>query len=72
MRYGDTDLVHDLAALPAGETFSADDFGRLVARYQDAAFGYAFALLKNRAGAEDATQAAFLTAWVHLRTLRAF
>src|SRR5262245_53834927 len=69
MRYGHPDVVPDPAA-PATEAFTAVDFSQLVARYQDAAFAYAFALLKDRAAAEDAAQAAFLTAWVHLKELR--
>jgi len=45
-------------------------FGDLVRRYQDAAFGAAYAILKDRAAAEDATQAAFLAAWLRRNDLR--
>ena len=47
-----------------------DAFGELVRRYQDAAFASAYAILKDRAAAEDATQAAFLTAWLRRSDLR--
>src|SRR5262249_49867162 len=42
-----------------------DEFGRVVRAYQDAAFAYAYALLRDRETAEDAVQASFLTAWLH-------
>ena len=45
-------------------------FGELVRRYQDAAFAAAFAILKDHAAAEDAAQAAFLTAWLRRHDLR--
>ena len=45
-------------------------FGELVRRYQGAATAYAYALLRNYAGAEDAAQAAFLSAWLHRHELR--
>ena len=35
-----------------------------------AATAYAYALLRNYAGAEDAAQAAFLSAWLHRDDLR--
>ena len=47
-----------------------ETFSELVHRYQDAAFAYAYAILKDRSAAEDATQTAFLTAWIHLDSLR--
>jgi RNA polymerase sigma factor (sigma-70 family) len=47
-----------------------DAFGELVRRYQDAAFASAYAILKDRGAAEDATQAAFLTAWLRRNDLR--
>ena len=34
------------------------------------AFAYAYAVLRDRAAAEDATQAAFLTAWLRFGDLR--
>lgn len=45
-------------------------FGALVARFQDFAFGCAYALLGNAALAEEAAQEAFITAWRHLGQLR--
>ena len=45
-------------------------FAGLVRRYHRAALAYAYALLRNHAAAEDATQAAFLTAWLHRGDLR--
>ena len=45
-------------------------FGELVRRYQGAATAYAYALLRNYSGAEDAAQAAFLSAWLHRHELR--
>jgi RNA polymerase sigma factor (sigma-70 family) len=45
-------------------------FGDLVKRYQNAAIAYAYAILRNHAGAEDAAQAAFLTAWLRRNDLR--
>ncbi len=45
-------------------------FDGLVARYQDAVFGTALALLGNRADAEDAAQEAFVQAWRDLSALR--
>ncbi|MBV9848458.1 MAG: sigma-70 family RNA polymerase sigma factor [Armatimonadetes bacterium] len=45
-------------------------FGRIVARFQDMAFGYAYALLGgDREAAEDAAQEAFLAAWRSLPML---
>lgn len=47
-----------------------DAFAELVARHQDQAIATAFALLGDRAAAEDATQDAFIEAWLNLRDLR--
>ncbi len=49
---------------------TGENFNQLVHRYQDAAFAYTYAILKDRSAAEDATQTAFLTAWIHLNSLR--
>ena len=46
-----------------------DAFGELVRHFQDAAFAYAFAMLRERTAAEDAVQAAFLNAWLHRHEL---
>lgn len=45
-------------------------FAELVKRYQGGAIAYAYAVLRNYAAAEDATQAAFLTAWLRRNDLR--
>ena len=52
------------------ESEARDAFGELVKRYQNAAIAYAYAILRNHAGAEDAAQAAFLTAWLRRADLR--
>jgi RNA polymerase sigma factor (sigma-70 family) len=62
-----------MKALPhqtSAPTTTGENFNELVHRYQDAAFAYAYAILKDRSAAEDATQTAFLTAWIHLSSLR--
>jgi DNA-directed RNA polymerase specialized sigma24 family protein len=45
-------------------------FGELVARFQDMAFGCAYAVLRDFYLAEDAAQEAFITAWQSLHQLR--
>lgn len=62
--------MRNLSALDNAAASGRHTFSRLVDRYQDAGFAYAHALLRNRAAAEDATQAAFLTAWIHFGELR--
>jgi RNA polymerase sigma factor (sigma-70 family) len=52
------------------EPEAREAFGELVKRYQNAAIAYAYAILRNHAGAEDAAQAAFLTAWLRRADLR--
>jgi RNA polymerase sigma factor (sigma-70 family) len=52
------------------ESEAREAFAALVKRYQNAAIAYAYAILRNRAGAEDAAQAAFLTAWLRRADLR--
>jgi RNA polymerase sigma factor (sigma-70 family) len=46
-------------------------FGRLVCRFQDMAYGYAYSILGDFALAEDATQEAFLHTYYRLGDLRA-
>ena len=41
-------------------------WGEIVRRYKEAVFGVAFAILRNRADAEDATQEAFIRAYERL------
>ena len=62
------ELVARAADGPAGARRAA--FGELVRRYQDAAFGYAYALLGDREAAQDAAQEAFLAAYRSLGQLR--
>lgn len=47
-----------------------DAFAALVARYQDATFAWAYALLGDRAAVEDVSQDAFVAAWLNLSRLR--
>src|SRR4030095_14559739 len=62
----------DHRALDSGDANgdAREMFGELVRRYQDAAFATAYMILKDRPAAEDATQAAFLTAWLRRHDLR--
>jgi len=41
-------------------------FGEIVVRFQDMAYGCAYAILRDHDLAEDAAQEAFITAWQHL------
>ena len=45
-------------------------FAELVSRFEERAFGWALSLLDDPDEAKDATQEAFLTAWLKLRRLR--
>jgi len=59
----------------AGDTAAAlsdrhEAFGDLVIRFQDMAFAYAFAVLRDAYLAEDVAQEAFITAWHKLPQLR--
>ncbi len=67
-------LVAELVQLAVDRKRSVDRsreaFNELVKRFQDAAFAYAYGLLGSPASAEDATQAAFLTAWLRMASLR--
>ena len=56
------------ARRPLGERHEA--FGELVARFQDMAFGCAYAVLGDFYLAEDAAQESFITAWQSLHQLR--
>ncbi len=47
-----------------------DAFAALVRRFQDMAVGYGYSLVGDRQLAEDVAQEAFLTAYLHLSTLR--
>ncbi len=70
-------MTEDLAAiverarnddLPVDEQQLA--FAELVRRFEEPAFGWALHLLDDPEEAEDATQDAFITAWLKLRALR--
>lgn len=54
-------------AVQAGDP---DAFAALVRRFQDMAVGYGYSLLGDHQLAEDVAQEAFLTAYLHLSTLR--
>ena len=45
-------------------------FAQVVTRFQDMAYGYAYALLGERQAAQDAAQEAFIAAYQHLDQLR--
>ena len=47
-----------------------DAFNRLVEAYQDAVFGVALRMVRNRAAAEDLTQETFISAWRAVRSYR--
>ena len=62
-----------LARSVAGETPQRQRelaFGRIVARFQDMAYGYAYSLLGDPELAEEAAQEAFLAAWQKLAQLQ--
>ena len=46
-----------------------DAFAEVTRRFQQMAFGYALALLRDLHQAEDVVQEAFVAAWFGLRTL---
>jgi RNA polymerase sigma-70 factor (ECF subfamily) len=47
-----------------------DAFNRLVLEYQDAVYGVALRMLRNKAAAEDVTQEAFISAWRAIKSYR--
>ena len=55
--------------LPVEEQHAA--FAELVGRFEESAFAWSLQLLGDPAEARDATQDAFITAWLNLRQLRA-
>jgi RNA polymerase sigma factor (sigma-70 family) len=67
------DLEHLIATVTTAEAAVKEKhraFGEIVRRYQDLAYGYAYAILGDFQLAEDAAQEAFLAAWRHLDQLR--
>jgi RNA polymerase sigma factor (sigma-70 family) len=63
-------LVESATAPEASLTQRQDAFGELVVRFQDMAYGYAYAILGDRGLAQDAAQEAFVTAYQNLDQLR--
>lgn len=47
-----------------------DAYAELVARHEHAVMGTAYKITQNRYSAEDASQDAFVSAWMHLDSLR--
>ena len=70
----DTSKVEAMADRPlvevSGQTARADAFRALADRHLDASYRLAYAILGQRAEAEDATHDAFVTAWRKWSTLR--
>jgi RNA polymerase sigma-70 factor (ECF subfamily) len=64
-----TDDIGELASL-AAQNNDLEAFNRLVEKLQDSVYGLAYYILSNSADAEDATQAAFLSAFLHIRSYR--
>jgi RNA polymerase sigma factor (sigma-70 family) len=63
-------LIGTLLSDAAPKNARDEAFGALVRRFQDMAYGFAFAMLRDRCLAEDAAQEAFLAAWLELPALR--
>ncbi|MFN7949888.1 MAG: GNAT family N-acetyltransferase [Blastocatellia bacterium] len=63
-------LIARAADRLAAPTIRHEAFGELVVRYQDLAWGCAWAVLRDDALAEEAAQEAFITAWRRLDQLR--
>ena len=63
--------MQEVTTLVAGvQAGDRDAFAALVRRFQDMAVGYGYSLVGDRQLAEDVAQEAFLTAYLHLSTLR--
>lgn len=60
----------EAALVATAQGGNLDAFNQLVLRYQNLAYGHAYALLGNPAQAEDATQEGFLRAFQALQTFR--
>lgn len=63
-------LIAKATAAQAARAEKSQAFGEIVRRFQDLAFGCAYAVLGDFHLAEDAAQEAFITAWRHLDQLR--
>jgi RNA polymerase sigma-70 factor (ECF subfamily) len=64
-----SDEIGELASL-AAQNNDLEAFNRLVVKLQDSVYGLAYYILSNAGDAEDATQAAFLSAFLHIRSYR--
>ena len=67
---GDALLLAKLLAPETPRLQRQHAFGRIVRRFQDMAYGYAYSLLGDRDLAEEAAQEAFLVAWQKLPQLQ--
>jgi RNA polymerase sigma factor (sigma-70 family) len=65
-----SELIATATAASAAQAEKGQAFGEIVHRFQDLAFGCAYAVLGDFHLAEDAAQEAFITAWRHLDQLR--
>ena len=63
-------LIDRATAVRTAQAEKGDAFGEIVTRFQDMAFGCAYAVLGDFYLAEDAAQEAFLSAWRNLDQLR--
>ncbi len=63
-------LIDRATAMQAARAEKSEAFGEIVQRFQDMAFGCAYAVLGDFWLAEDAAQEAFLSAWRNLDQLR--
>jgi RNA polymerase sigma factor (sigma-70 family) len=63
-------LIAKATAAQAAQAEKSHAFGEIVQRFQDLAFGCAYAVLGDFHLAEDAAQEAFITAWRNLGQLR--
>src|SRR5262249_27107789 len=63
-------LINKAIAVDCVQAERHEAFGKLVLRFQDMAFGCAYAVLGDSYLAEDAAQEAFITAWQKLRQLK--
>jgi uncharacterized protein len=63
-------LIARATAAQSAQTEKSQAFAEIVYRFQDLAFGCAYAVLGDFHLAEDAAQEAFITAWRHLDQLR--
>jgi len=65
-----TTMTELIGLVHHAQSGDADAYAELVERFQDMAYGYAFAILNDFHQAEDAAQDAFIEAYQHLADLR--